>query len=90
MSHLQCFSAQSGLTTKFFHPTHTHESHGTLLPAMPTPQYPSFQARSSSRELSVYVTIAKCSDRRPSNASSGLSTESNNRSSPSGLDLIFQ
>lgn len=87
MSHLQCFSAQRDLAlSSTSHQSPSPSPWFSALPAMPTPQYPPFQARGSPRELSVYSNSSSgSSDRRPSSASSGLSTESSSRSSPSRI-----
>ncbi|CAL1290672.1 unnamed protein product [Larinioides sclopetarius] len=86
MSHLQCFSAQRDMALNSSpHPSPSPSPWFSALPAMPTPQYPSFQgARSSARDLSMYSSSSgSSSDRRPSSASSAMSTESASRLSPS-------
>ncbi|GIX82226.1 hypothetical protein CEXT_681711 [Caerostris extrusa] len=85
MSHLQCFSAQRDLAISSSpHQSSSPSPWFTTLPAMPTPQYPSFQARNSPRDLSMYSSSSSGTDRRPSSASSGLSSESS-RLSPSRI-----
>ncbi|GIX91511.1 hypothetical protein CDAR_201241 [Caerostris darwini] len=85
MSHLQCFSAQRDLAISSSpHQNSSPSPWFTTLPAMPTPQYPSFQARNSPRDLSMYSSSSSGTDRRPSSASSGLSSESS-RLSPSRI-----
>lgn len=85
MSHLQCFSAQRDMALSSSQPSPAPSPWFSPLPAMPTPQYPSFaSSRSShSRDFPMYSSSRSSAEGRPSSASSAKSSEtSSSRGSP--------
>lgn len=81
MSHLQCFSAQRDMALSSSQQSPAPSPWFSSLPAMPTPQYPSFaSSRSShSRDFPMYSSRSSA-EGRPSSGSSAKSAETSGSS----------